>query len=56
MALDGSCGAGCGDGGMNGIEECDDSDNVNDDGCDAACRLELGYQSTTPRESLSNPY
>ncbi|KAJ1480923.1 hypothetical protein T484DRAFT_1809178 [Baffinella frigidus] len=41
--MDGSCGAGCGDGGKNGIEECDDDANVNGDGCDASCRLETGW-------------
>lgn len=35
----GSC---CGNGLVEGAEECDDGNNVNDDGCDSECRVECG--------------
>ena len=33
----------CGDGHVNGLENCDDGNIFNDDGCSAACSLEIGY-------------
>ena len=34
----------CGDGWVDASEECDDGDRANLDGCDSACKRELGYQ------------
>jgi len=33
----------CGDGHVNGLENCDDGNRFNDDGCSAVCSLETGY-------------
>ncbi|HVJ90170.1 MAG TPA: DUF4215 domain-containing protein, partial [Labilithrix sp.] len=39
---------GCGDGELASIEECDDGNNNNGDGCSSTCRFEIGYQCPTP--------
>jgi cysteine-rich repeat protein len=36
-----SCATNCGDGFLNGGEECDDGNNINGDGCDATCQIEF---------------
>ena len=33
----------CGDGVVEGVEECDDADDINGNGCSVACRVEPGY-------------
>jgi fibro-slime domain-containing protein len=40
--------AGCGDGLVKGIEECDDGNNASGDGCSSDCVLENGYQCLVP--------
>ncbi len=40
--------AACGDGVLRNIEECDDGNNTNGDGCSSSCVVELGYQCPTP--------
>ena len=39
---------GCGDGLLQGAEECDDGNTMNGDGCNATCDLEIGWQCPTP--------
>lgn len=38
----------CGDGRLNGIEECDDGNANSGDGCSKSCVIELGYECPTP--------
>jgi fibro-slime domain-containing protein len=38
----------CGDGRVNGSEECDDGDETGSDGCSATCQLEDGYVCSSP--------
>ena len=33
----------CGDGVVSGTEECDDGNNLNDDGCSQSCKFEIGF-------------
>lgn len=40
--------AGCGDGVLRAVEECDDGNNTSGDGCSSSCVLEVGYQCPTP--------
>ena len=40
LDVTGYFGSSCGDGVRNGIEQCDDGNTVNLDGCDSACRFE----------------
>jgi len=42
--LDGASGGTCGDGKREGAEECDDGNTTPNDGCNAACKVEGGYQ------------
>merc|ERR1719247_2004356 len=42
--LDGASGGTCGDGKREGAEECDDGNTTPNDGCNAACLVEGGYQ------------
>lgn len=44
----------CGDGIKAGVESCDDGNNVNDDGCDASCRVEWNYCRTHGCESSND--
>jgi cysteine-rich repeat protein len=37
---------GCGDGGVEGTEECDDGNTADGDGCSASCLVEAGYMCT----------
>jgi cysteine-rich repeat protein len=43
---------GCGDGLLDGSEECDDANIFPDDGCTPACTLEEGYACTTASPSI----
>ncbi len=43
----------CGDGALNGDEECDDNNRTNDDGCNAACTLEPGFVCTETDDGSS---
>lgn len=38
----------CGDGVVNGSDACDDSNDLDGDGCSAACAIEIGYACPTP--------
>lgn len=40
---DGDCVAVCGDGAVNGLENCDDGNRRDGDGCDGQCNAEAGY-------------
>jgi fibro-slime domain-containing protein len=46
-ACDGALAAVCGDGVINGTEQCDDGNTTPNDGCSAACRLEPGFACVT---------
>src|SRR5262245_47327278 len=41
--------AACGNGVTNPMEDCDDGNNVDGDGCSAACEIEVGYTCTGKR-------
>jgi|GEM_PF-1302089 cysteine-rich repeat protein len=44
----------CGDGAINGLEECDDGNNANEDGCDSNCLLECGNGEIEPLEECDD--
>lgn len=43
---DGECDEVCGDGFNHGYYECDDHNTLNNDGCDATCKVEAGWSCT----------
>ncbi|MEE2778980.1 MAG: DUF4215 domain-containing protein, partial [Myxococcota bacterium] len=45
----------CGDGAIQGAEECDDANALNSDGCNAACQEEPGFSCTGAPSSCSAP-
>lgn len=58
QVAEGSAGTGatfpsCGDGVMQGIEECDDQNFASQDGCAFNCRIETGFECSTSEESPS---
>jgi fibro-slime domain-containing protein len=42
---------GCGNGTLQGDEECDDGNTMSGDGCSLACRQETGFECTTPGQA-----
>lgn len=45
----------CGDGKIQGAEECDDGDALNGDGCNAACQMEAGWNCTSSPSVCAAP-
>jgi fibro-slime domain-containing protein len=50
-----ACTTTCGDGNMDGGEECDDGNQVNGDGCTNACKNEPGFNCTHPPQPDTQP-
>jgi cysteine-rich repeat protein len=50
-----ACGHRCGDGLLDQIEDCDDGNNDDLDGCGARCRVELGWTCTEDSPSACTP-
>jgi fibro-slime domain-containing protein len=45
--------AACGNAKIEGVEECDDGNTINADGCDSTCSLEAGWSCPTPGAACS---
>src|SRR5262249_60554871 len=47
----GACEKLCGNGTLDGLEECDDKNGASNDGCSAACQKEPGFRCPTPGQA-----